>query len=370
MAERCLRAVEAAREPDLDTELVVVLNAVPRETRDVVRALAPTARVIESPVNTGTNAGWNLAFGVARGRWVALLHEDTEPRAGWLGALVRAAEANPRAALVGSRLYYPSGELWASGSAIWQDGYSTLLNAERWPAGATATGVYAVDGVQSASMLVERAAWEAIGGFDERLFPAMFSEMDLAIAVWLSGRTVIGQPESVAVHATGAMIRPTGALGSPRFREFLWRRANKRTVAKWGDALERFAPLPPGASAFDAGPADVERAMERAAERAAESAVARDLPAPSRALTTPDGGSPAVVDEAMAARFNAAQWAFEREFADWLAVKLREMEEGFEWMTGQRDAALAEIERLRAAQAAGQQIGDARSVASRQDCAP
>ena len=340
MAERCLRAVAEAAEPDLDTEIVALLNVVPPATRAAVRDLAPDARVIESPVNTGTNAGWNLAFAAARGRRIALIHEDTEPEPGWLGELVRVSDANPRAAIVGSRILYPGGELWSPASAIWQDGYATLLNADLWPRGAAATEPECVDSVQSAALLVERDVWQAIGGFDERLFPAMASEHDLAIAAWLRGRTVMTAPASRVVHASGAMVREDrGARGSTRHQEFLWRRARGRLVDKWGDALARFGPLPPGKSALDVTPEDVERDLAAAAARAAEPPADLTPPgaAPSRFLTAPDGGMPTEVDDAMAARFDAAQWGVEREFADWLLGRLDDIEAAHEWMTGQRE---------------------------------
>ena len=349
MAERCLRAVAAAEDPGIATETIAVLGAVAEDTRAALRALAPSARVIDSPVNTGTNAGWNLGFDAAHGRYVALLHEDAEPTPGWLRPLIDTASASPRCALVGTKLLRADGQLWAQGVQIWEDGWPTQLTADRWPAGLSATQPYHVDSAPSAAALFSHAAWLDVGGFDERFFPAMFTETDFSIAAWLRGWTVMVEPRSVVVHDGGAMVRRERGVGGERYREFLWRRAHERLAGKWGPLFRQFGRLPGGGTAHTMTTPDFERALADTAQRAVAPPAPAELPPQSRALTAPGGHPPAGLNAEIVARFEQAQRGVELEFATWLDGRLSQAEFDLEWMKGQRDAAVAERDQARAA---------------------
>ena len=110
MVGRCLRAVAATREGAPESELVLVLATGDPATAEVVRSEAPDASVIRAPVglNVGLGPAQNLIFATARGRRILLLHEDSYPEPGALAELWAAAEARPKAAVVGS---------WVSGRA-------------------------------------------------------------------------------------------------------------------------------------------------------------------------------------------------------------------------------------------------------------
>jgi GT2 family glycosyltransferase len=52
---------------------------------------------------------------MARGNYFMFLNNDTEPRKGWLSALVRTIESDPQIAIVGSKLLYPDGTIQHGG---------------------------------------------------------------------------------------------------------------------------------------------------------------------------------------------------------------------------------------------------------------
>ena len=58
----------------------------------------------------------------ARGEYIVLLNNDTEPTVGWLDALLKALETLPDAGLVGSKLLYPDGRLQDAGGILWSSG--------------------------------------------------------------------------------------------------------------------------------------------------------------------------------------------------------------------------------------------------------
>jgi GT2 family glycosyltransferase len=323
LAERCLRAVAAGHEREVPTEVVLVLNAPDDETRELVEKHTSGGRIVSSPVNTGTTAGWNLGFAAARGRWIALLHEDSEPEPGWLGPVLETARELPRAAVVGSRLVWSdpqrAGQLWNRGNVMWSDGMPGHLTDEA----VDESGPYVCDHCSSAGALFERAAWQAVGGFDERYFPAMRGELDLCVALWRAGRTVVCDPRSTIRHLGSAMVRPdAGALASLEFREFLAERSRHMLVDKWGAALGAYEERAPGPWTPETPADELRRARARTVARAAASPPSDSSPPAARHLTAPGGGWPDSVDEAMERRLLAAQSAVQREFCDALLARL------------------------------------------------
>ena len=132
-----------------------------------------------------------------------------------------------------------------------------------------ATEPYAVDRVASASMLIERSTFQAIGGFDERTFPAVTTDSDFGIACWESGRIPVSTPHSVAVHATQAMVhRGRGLYSGPLYREFLIGRAVARLAEKWADVFGSGSYAERGTEDPSGDPAAHERALAVTAARA------------------------------------------------------------------------------------------------------
>ena len=317
-AERCLRAIARAHDSAIATEVVLVMNACDDETRALVEERTAGARLVRSPVNTGTAAGWNLGFAAARGRWVALLHEDSEPEPRWLAPLLETAERMPRAAVIGSRLMWSDperdGQLWNRGNVMWSDAMPGDLTDEA----VDADGPYVCDYCSSAAALIERDAWRAVGGFDERYFPAMRAELDLCVALWRAARIVVCDPRSGVRHRGEAMVRARdGALTSHEFRAFLAERSRVRMIEKWGDGMALYEERWDGPWLPVQPTEELRRARARTEERAASQLEPLDAePRAWRGLTAPDGGWPEAVDAAMERRFVEAQMAVQREFCD------------------------------------------------------
>src|SRR4051794_18509221 len=80
-----LEALSAQLRPD--DELVVVDNASRDGTRDVVRARAPQATVVESAENLGFAGGCHVGARSSRAPLVLLLNPDAVPAPGCLDAL-------------------------------------------------------------------------------------------------------------------------------------------------------------------------------------------------------------------------------------------------------------------------------------------
>jgi GT2 family glycosyltransferase len=317
-AERCLRAIARGHDPAVPTEVVLVMNACDAEMRALVKERTTGARCVRSPVNTGTAAGWNLGFAAARGRWVALLHEDSEPEPGWLGPLLETAQRMPRAAVIGSRLMWSDperhGQLWNRGHVMWSDAMPGDLTDEA----VDEDGPYVCDYCSSAAAMIEREAWRAVGGFDERYFPAMRTDLDLCMALWRVGRIVVCDQRSRVRHRGEAMVRPGGgAFASHEFRAFLAERSRLLMLDKWGDGMRLYEDRWDGPWIPVQPTAELRKARARTEARAAAELDPLDAePRAWRGLTAPKGEWPDAVDGPMERRFVEAQLAVQREFCD------------------------------------------------------
>ena len=206
-------------------EVVVVGNGTPVETLAALAGLDSLV-VVPSPVNLGFAGGCNWGARFARGRHLVFLNDDTEVEAGWLRALVEVAESEPRAGAVGSRLLSPDGSLQEAGSILWRDA-GTHQVGHGLPAGSDSYNrVRQTDYCSGCGLLVTRDAWGAVGGFDERYFPAYFEDVDLCLSLRARGFRTLYAPNARLVHHGGASLPDD-------LRALVAVRSGRRFLAKW-----------------------------------------------------------------------------------------------------------------------------------------
>jgi O-antigen biosynthesis protein len=246
---RCLASLLGDSPRRWSVEVIVVANG----ATERVRAVARAARVIlvESAVNRGFAGGCLLGARHARGRRLLVLNDDVVVRPGWLDPLVETL-ARPRVGAVGPLVRYPDGRIQEVGSVLWRDGASRPIGH-----GAPATALEPlvrrrVDYCSASALLIDRAAWDAVGGFDEGYHPAYYEDVDFALRLERAGYEVWADPRSQVTHVESES-------STPRFKQFLFARHRARLVAAWPEALaQRLSP--PGVSD---DPSDVVRASVR-----------------------------------------------------------------------------------------------------------
>ena len=97
---RCLRALAEHLTGEPSCEVIATLNG-PSEALLEAAGGVEGLRTVDTPINLGMAAGANAARAVARGELLVLVQDDAEVEAGWLEALVEAADANGDAGAVG-----------------------------------------------------------------------------------------------------------------------------------------------------------------------------------------------------------------------------------------------------------------------------
>ena len=198
---RCLAGVAA--QTFTDFEVLLVDNASTDGAPQAAVAADPSIRFLEPGANLGFAAGNNLAVKQARGRWLALLNPDAYPEPGWLAALMDGAARHPDVesfASLQTSAENPSvldgaGDNMTSAGIPFRGGYGRKLSS------AIREGeVFSACG---AAMLIDKALFTELGGFDERFF-CYCEDVDLGYRLRLTGRTTLLLPDARVAHVGSA----------------------------------------------------------------------------------------------------------------------------------------------------------------------
>jgi GT2 family glycosyltransferase len=201
LTRRCLETVLADL-PDR-CEVVVVDDASADDTARVLESFGAAVRVLRLEENRGFAVACNAGAAAAAGELLVFLNNDTEPQPSWLEALLRHADEHPAAEVVGAKLLFPTGTVQHAGIAFGQDGYPHNLYAG-FPADHSAVNhARRLQAVTGACMLVRRAAFERVGGFDEGFLNSM-EDADLCLRIGEGGGEVHYCPTATVLHLESA----------------------------------------------------------------------------------------------------------------------------------------------------------------------
>lgn len=199
---RCLMSI-ARHTGEVHHEVIVVDNASADDTRLALPRLEGL-RWHRNEENLGFARACNQGAAMARGRHVLFLNNDTEALAGWLSPMVRLAESDRTVGVVGAKLLFPDGTLQHAGVAIAFASPFPITPVHidyRRPASAS-TRPLELSCVTGACLLIDRALFHDVGGFDES-YRNGYEDVDLCFKVRARGRRIAYTPESVLYHHEG-----------------------------------------------------------------------------------------------------------------------------------------------------------------------
>jgi N-acetylglucosaminyl-diphospho-decaprenol L-rhamnosyltransferase len=216
----CLAAIREHHPSGMSHEVLVLDNFSSDGSATAVRDNYPDVEVIALEAKQGKAANDSLLLQRANGRYCLLLNEDSEIRAGGVGALVGALDADSRAGAAGARLFDGEGRPYA---CAWRfPGVKTALAGalflhSRLTVQSRGTETRSVDWAQSSALMVRREAAAEIGWLDPDFF-VYYDECDFCRRLADAGWHTLYVPAAEAIHHN--QLSTDLSSGLPRIVEF------------------------------------------------------------------------------------------------------------------------------------------------------
>jgi GT2 family glycosyltransferase len=176
---------------DAAYETLVIDNASSDRTAQIVAERYPQARLLANARNVGFGRACNQGAQAARGELLVFLNPDVIVTPDWLAILARHMREHPDAGIICPTTLDFDQRPFHAGAA----GPSPL-------AAGRASGMADTAAVPACAMMVRRAAWEQLGGFDERFF-MYWEDTELCWRAWLLGWRVLEDFEACVYHERG-----------------------------------------------------------------------------------------------------------------------------------------------------------------------
>ena len=208
----CLRSLE--KHVNTAFEMIVVDGASFDGCAEMIAKEFPRVKFIQSQVNVGFGRSNNLGAEHATGEYLLFLNPDTEVTPGAVEALIEILVQDPRAGLVGAKLFNTDGSLQTSCVQALPTPLNQALDCNflrrlfpQWRLWGTHAAFVANDAVEvqavsGACMLMHRDNFTAVGGFCPDYF--MYAEdMHLCWDVSKLGKRIVFQPAASITHHGG-----------------------------------------------------------------------------------------------------------------------------------------------------------------------
>ena len=207
LTRACVASLQATLPAGLTHEIILVDDGSTDATRAWLSTLAPPFRVVLNDRNLGYAAANNRAIAIARGDVLALLNNDLVFLPRWLEPMLGAHRSlADRAGLIGNiQLDAGTGAIDHTGIIINQQGkpvHDRALPARR---SRLLSSVRPVPALTGACVLVKRALWQQLGGFDEGYVNGG-EDVDLCFRARAVGRTNAVALRSVVRHHISASV--------------------------------------------------------------------------------------------------------------------------------------------------------------------
>ncbi len=197
----CLERLAAQTFRDFET--LVIDNASPDPGDAEIAGSFPSVTLIRNVENLGFTGAGNQAARLAQGRWLVLLNPDAFAEPDWLAQLVAASTRHPNVKSFTSRqmvegepgLLDGLGDVMSITGIPYRGGYLSPDIGQAWEG-----EVFSPCG---AAMMIDRALFQAVGGFDEAFF-CYGEDVDLGYRLQLAGEPTLLVPDATIHHVGSA----------------------------------------------------------------------------------------------------------------------------------------------------------------------
>lgn len=217
-------------------EVIIVDNG--SDEDDIVRFSRPIPGVTFIPIGRNRFFGEanNIAAEAARGKYVVLLNNDAFPQDKWLAALMNMMAENPALGAAGPMFLWPDGRVQEAGGMIDEGGYPVRYGRGLAHPTPDILMERYVDYISAAALLIDRALFVKVGGFDLTFEPAYYEDSDLCFKLKALGHPVGYCPASRVIHIEGAAAN--GNTKAEARRKALGDANRDKFVSRWASFLK------------------------------------------------------------------------------------------------------------------------------------
>ncbi len=207
---RCLRTcIESLLAAAVAADIVVIDNASTDASLEYVQGFRDRIDFIRNSVNRGFAAAVNQAFQSTSTALVLILNPDIRVPPGSIAALEEFMKTHPKAAAIGGYVnekYLP--RALPTAASIVKENLGIPARSRRLT---TNDKAVRVEQPAAAALLVRREAYEEIGGFDERFYPAWYEDVDFCHRLKAAGWEIYFAPKVEFFHEGGYSAAAMGA---------------------------------------------------------------------------------------------------------------------------------------------------------------
>ncbi|MEL6928514.1 MAG: tetratricopeptide repeat protein [Cyanobacteria bacterium J06600_6] len=215
---KCLKAIAVNLDKSLPVEIILVNDCSTDQTDEVISPLT-AVNLINQKTNQGFIYSCNAGAAAAKGQYIYFLNNDTEIKPNCIASLVEVLDADETVGAVGSKLIYPQGSLQEAGGIIWQDASGWNYGRQENPYAPEYNYLRPVDYCSGASLMVRKAVFEQLNGFERNFAPAYYEDTDLCFAIRHQlGMKVMYQPKSVVIHYEGISSGTSVTSGTKKYQ--------------------------------------------------------------------------------------------------------------------------------------------------------
>lgn len=238
--ERCLFSMAKKSTYRNYEVLIVENNSEKEETFSYYEKLPgryPKARVLKWEKEFNYSAINNFAAKEAKGEYLLFLNNDVEILTSqWMEEMLQICQQEQVAA-AGAKLYYPDDTIQHAGVVLGLGGIAghIMCRASREDPGyfGRMISVQEISAVTAACMMVKKADFDAVGGFDET-FQVAFNDIDLCMKLRAAGKKIVFTPHAELYHYES---KSRGLEDTPE-KQFRFEKEIARFKEKWSTQLD------------------------------------------------------------------------------------------------------------------------------------
>jgi GT2 family glycosyltransferase len=196
-------------------EILVIDNASTDSSLESVEGFRNRIDFVQNSVNRGFAAAVNQAFQATSTPYVLILNPDVRAIPGAIQVLEEFLDAHSKAGAIGGNVgekYLPK-KLPTISSLIRENLAGNEGRRAPRPPEAAAPFLQ-VEQTAAAALMIRRDAYEEVGGFDERFYPAWYEDVDFCRQLKAHGWEIYFAPQAEFPHEGGYSAE---AMGSEKF---------------------------------------------------------------------------------------------------------------------------------------------------------